>query len=355
MTTTAYCRSFLGLAFWTSDSSIQAFPSASLMNCISHSCGYINIRARRWEFLLPDSDTLATTSTDFSVGGKNRGRNGDNGKLSQSYVSLIIENRPDFFLFENVKGLWRTKRHREFYEELKDLLHHAGYATTERLTNSLEFGAPQDRDRILLFGVRKDLLPSGAAGEDSLRAFPWERYITEDLETIKGLPWPDHSPFVAGSNTEIPVELVDYKELTVQYWFDKNDVSHHPNSKRFFTPRQGAERMKTVDEGDVSKKSYKRLHRWRYSPTVAYGNNEVHLHPYLERRLSVSEALSLQSLPKEYELPNDMTLSDSFKTIGNGVPYLLAKGVALTIRDYLDATFNMDALRDVCKSDKLDG
>lgn len=281
---------------------------------------------------------------DFSVGGKNRGRNGDNGKLSQSYVSLIIENRPDFFLFENVKGLWRTKRHREFYEELKDLLHHAGYATTERLTNSLEFGAPQDRDRILLFGVRKDLLPSGAAGEDSLRAFPWERYITEDLETIKGLPWPDHSPFVAGSSTEIPVELVDHRELTVQYWFDKNDVSHHPNSKRFFMPRRGAERMKTVDEGDVSKKSYKRLHRWRYSPTVAYGNNEVHLHPYLERRLSVSEALSLQSLPKEYELPNDMTLTDSFKTIGNGVPYLLAKGVALTIRDYLDATFNMDAL-----------
>lgn len=286
---------------------------------------------------------------DFSVGGKNRGRNGDNGKLSQSYVSLIIENQPDFFLFENVKGLWRTKRHREFYEELKGSLHHAGYATTERLTNSLEFGAPQDRDRILLFGVRKDLLPPGAADEDRLLAFPWEHYIIEDLDTVKSLPWPDRNPFVAGSSTKIPSELVDYEALTVQYWFDKNDVAHHPNSSRYFTPRQGIARMKTVDEGDVSKKSYKRLHRWRYSPTVAYGNNEVHLHPYLERRLSVSEALSLQSLPKEYELPNDMTLTDSFKTIGNGVPYLLAKGVASTIRDYLDATFDVDVSADAGK------
>lgn len=281
---------------------------------------------------------------DFSVGGKNRGRNGDNGKLSQTYVSLIIENKPDFFLFENVKGLWRTARHREFYEELKRSLHLAGYATTERLTNSLEFGAPQDRDRILLFGVRKHLLPPDAFDGDSLQGFPWKRYMVEDLETIKSLPWPDRDPFSAGSMLEMPDEISEYKRLTVQYWFEKNDVEHHPNADRYFTPRQGLARMQTVDEGDVSKKSYKRLHRWRYSPTVAYGNNEVHLHPYRERRLSVSEALALQSLPAEYELPNDMTLTDSFKTIGNGVPYLLAKGIAATIHDYLNDTIDWNVI-----------
>ena len=56
---------------------------------------------------------------DFSVAGKQRGRYGDNGKLSLSYVQLIISQQPDFFLFENVKGLWKTAKHREFYEELK--------------------------------------------------------------------------------------------------------------------------------------------------------------------------------------------------------------------------------------------
>lgn len=95
---------------------------------------------------------------DFSIAGKNRGKNGDNGKLSLSYVKLITEMNPDFFLFENVKGLWKTVRHREFYEELKKKLHNAGYCTTERLTNALEFGVPQDRDRILLIGIKMDLL-----------------------------------------------------------------------------------------------------------------------------------------------------------------------------------------------------
>ncbi len=50
---------------------------------------------------------------DFSIAGKNRGCLGDNGKLSASYIELICQNTPDFFLFENVKGLWKTTKHRE--------------------------------------------------------------------------------------------------------------------------------------------------------------------------------------------------------------------------------------------------
>ena len=270
---------------------------------------------------------------DFSVAGKNRGRDGDNGKLSQSYVSVITEMRPDFFLFENVKGLWRTARHRAFFEELKVQLHNSGYETTERLTNSLEYGAPQDRDRILLFGVQTNLLNGKSVAD-----FEWKKYQKYTLDEIKSMPWPETDAFVADVATECPVGIPE--ELTVEYWFSANDVEHHPNAKDFFTPRGGISKMETIEEGDVSKKSYKRLHRWRYSPTVAYGNNEVHLHPYRVRRISAAEALSLQTLPKDFVLPEDMTLTDKFKTIGNGVPYLLSSGIAKTIYDYLDSLLN---------------
>lgn len=270
---------------------------------------------------------------DFSVAGKNRGRDGDNGKLSLSYVKLIISMKPDFFLFENVKGLWRTARHREFYEELKRKIHHAGYSTTDRLTNALEYGAPQDRDRILLFGVKKELLGDFRKG-NSLLNFRWQKYQTYALSNVRAYPWPGTEPFHADLVTQCPDGLP--RELTVEYWFEKNDVANHPNAGDYFTPRGGLVRIQEVDEGDDSKKSYKRLHRWRYSPTVAYGNNEVHLHPYKVRRISAAEALALQTLPKEFELPANMTLTNKFKTIGNGVPYLLSSGIAKTIRDYLN-------------------
>ena len=267
---------------------------------------------------------------DFSVAGKQRGRNGDNGKLSQSYVDLIIRQQPDFFLFENVKGLWRTAKHRAFYEELKNELCHAGYCLVDRLTNSLEFGAPQDRDRILLFGVTQKLAHKLG---DPHTSFNWEKYIKYNLHTLKSLTWPTYDPFCKDSVRPCPISIP--KELTVQYWFDKNNVDNHPNALDCFIPRNGLSKMQVIAEGDDSKKSYKRIHRWRYSPTVAYGNNEVHLHPYKERRLSVAEALALQSLPKEFALPAEMSLTDKFKTIGNGVPFLLANGIAQTIADYL--------------------
>lgn len=114
-----------------------------------------------------------------------RGWEGNLGRLSQSYVDLIISMHPDFFLFENVKGLWQTKHHREFFEELKGKLQNAGYKTTERLTNALEFGAPQDRDRILLFGVSKPLLQKQMYQDATLTTFDWERYKSHDLHKIK--------------------------------------------------------------------------------------------------------------------------------------------------------------------------
>lgn len=275
---------------------------------------------------------------DFSVGGKNKGRNGDNGKLSLSYVNLITEMQPDFFLFENVKGLWRTKRHRQFYEELKKQLHNHGYCTTERLTNSLEFGVPQDRDRILLVGIKSSLLHDNKEKENNIIDFPWLNYVKYDLEKVKKLSWPKKTPFMENSEQKRPLEIIN--ELTVEHWFEVNDVLNHPNSSKYFIPRNGIVKMRTVEEGDVSKKCFKRLHRWRYSPTAAYGNNEVHLHPYKCRRLSVAEALAIQSLPRDFSLPNDMTLSNMFKTIGNGVPFLLSVGIARSIKDYLSNTGN---------------
>ncbi len=334
-----------------SNSFLNAYKySRKMMDISSPEYGYWNTDIN--EYLLERSDELkeyinkskkagnivgfigGPPCPDFSVAGKNKGKDGENGKLSMTYVDLIISQHPDYFLFENVKGLWRTIRHREFYEYLKEKLHKAGYVTTERLTNALEFGVPQDRDRILLFGVHKKLLNTNAYIGTDLKGFNWENDIKYNLNEIKEYSWPTTSPFVKCSKTKNPNQ--EYQDLTVEYWFKRNNTTEHPNGKAFFTPRGGLQKMKTIQEGDVSKKSYKRLHRWRYSPTAAYGNNEVHLHPYEERRISAAEAMAIQSLPQHFQLPQDMSLSDMFKTIGNGVPYLLSAGIANSMKIYME-------------------
>ena len=116
-------------------------------------------------------------------------------------------------------------------------------------------------------------------------------------------------------------------------------MENHPNSENFFQPKAGLARMQTIEEGDVSRKSFKRLHRWRYSPTAAYGNNEVHLHPYKVRRLSIAEVLAIQSVPPEFELPLNMSLTDMFKTVGNGVPVLMAEKFGRELKPLLEMYF----------------
>ena len=271
---------------------------------------------------------------DFSIGGKNAGRHGDNGKLSLSYIQLIIQMLPDFFVFENVKGLWKTKRHREFFEDLKKMLYLNGYITTERLINAIEYGTPQDRERIILIGFRKGLIPYKLVDNNSNKDFPWEQFIKYNKKSLNRIDWPKTDKFQENSIISCPIGIIE--ELTVEFWFRKNSVYTHPNHLDFFQPRRGLEKMKNIEEGDDSRKSYKRLHRWRFSPTVAYGNNEVHLHPYIARRISASEALALQSLPESFILPPEMNLTNKFKTIGNGVPFLAADGIAKTLIKFLE-------------------
>lgn len=262
---------------------------------------------------------------DFSVAGKNKGEFGVHGQLTSVYVNLIIRRQPDFFVLENVKGLCQTKKHKEFYCRVKRKLYKAGYSLFDSIENSLEYGVPQNRDRLILIGFQRRRF-----GKRLNYVFGKHRLY--DKQKIKEINWPVPVPFEENGFLNPPNGII--KNLTVQYWFTQNDVKNHPNGNDYFNVVD-QEKFITVQEGDTSRKSFKRLHRWKYSPTAAYGNNEVHLHPYLPRRISVAEALAIQSLPADFELPDNISLSAKFKMVGNGVPYLLSLGIATELNEWI--------------------
>lgn len=262
---------------------------------------------------------------DFSIAGKNRGKDGKNGQLTSVYINLIIKRQPDFFVFENVKGLYRTQKHRDFYEKMKRKLYRNGYSLFDSIENSLEYGVPQNRDRLILVGFKRKTFGKKIN-------FSLGKHKKYELKNIKNISWPKVDTFKINSETVAPENIVE--DLTVEYWFRKNNVNKHINGKDFFSIRK-KEKFYEIEEGDLKGKSFKRLHRWRFSPTAAYGNNEVHLHPYLPRRISVAEALAIQSVPNEFVIKPQLPLSSKFKMAGNGVPYLLALGIAEDVYDWL--------------------
>lgn len=264
---------------------------------------------------------------DFSAAGKNEGELGKNGQLTSVYINLIIKRQPDFFVLENVKGLFKTQKHKDFYDRMKRKLYKAGYTLFDSIENALEYGTPQYRDRLILIGFKRMLF-----GRRIQYQFGTQRLYL--LENINRIDWPTTSTFEENGRLEMPDGIIE--ELTVEHWFRKNHVLLHPNGHDTFNVINHS-KFESIPEGEAAGKSFKRLHRWRYSPTAAYGNNEVHLHPYLPRRISVAEALAIQSLPEDFSLPSDLPLSAKFKMVGNGVPYLLALGIATELREWLDA------------------
>ena len=269
--------------------------------------------------------------TDFSVGGKNGGSGGERGKLTQVFVDLICGIRPDFFVIENVPGLSKTKKHREFLTSIVDQLEHPsmGYLTGERILSSLEFGVPQNRDRLFLIGISSSLVESVMG----MKPFPgngsWFPWPVPVHAGAKNLPWPGENPFGGEPHCPdgVPLELTVYPLL-----HSSPAPTNLSNGLEAFKPYSS--KFWKIPEGNSSGKSFKRLHRYKYSPTAWYGNNEVHLHPWEPRRLSVREALRIQTVPDTYVLPEQPSLSSKFKMICNGVPCRLARCTAESLSNF---------------------
>jgi len=267
---------------------------------------------------------------DFSLGGKHRGNEGDHGKLSQTYIDMVCSLRPSFFLMENVPGLVRHKKHFLYFESLRRQLRNSGFITDFITLDALEFGAPQERKRVFLIGVSIETWMRTRPRLTLPTADGWFQFPRPIFEGAVNYHWPKSSKF--GDQPIRPKGIPD-ELMTINWLIDVGVDSGIANSDEFFVPY--SEKFQTVREGDDSRKSFKRLHRFRYSPTACYGNNEVHLHPWEPRRLSVREALRIQTVPDEYILPASKTLSAKFKMIANGVPVVLARAIAESLKDFL--------------------
>jgi DNA (cytosine-5)-methyltransferase 1 len=95
-----------------------------------------------------------------------------------------------------------------------------------------------------------------------------------------------------------------------------------PRSKKFETAK--------LEQGQAYGRSFRTLSWNEPSWTVAYGHREVHVHPTGKRRLSIYEAMLLQTFPHEYRLMGNM--SAQIRLVSEAVPVKMARRVAESIR-----------------------
>lgn len=108
-----------------------------------------------------DMVTYGFPCQDISVAGKQRGFTDENGKRTRSglffeALRIIQRTQPKVAIAENVKALTGKKFSAEFKIVL-DSLADAGYVNYWKVLNAKDFGVPQNRERVFIISVRKDI------------------------------------------------------------------------------------------------------------------------------------------------------------------------------------------------------
>lgn len=86
-------------------------------------------------------------------------------QLYKEMIRIIRSLRPRIFMFENVKGILTSKWHANGVRRVWDdvfggFRNIEGYEVRWHLVHARDYGVPQNRPRVLLVGIRKDILAS---------------------------------------------------------------------------------------------------------------------------------------------------------------------------------------------------
>jgi len=267
---------------------------------------------------------------------------------------LVLDLKPKYFVMENVAGILVGEQ-RKILAGLIRRLKVGGYGVVEpvRILNAVNYGVPQDRRRMFLYGARKGLaLPAYPAPSTFSRNANRPRLLLDEL-----VPGPSVSDALAG----LP-EVGKHPELFERDWTkarlgamghyaavlrgiaaDKGDFSYgrvHDHSlltSSFLTVHTEKSKKRFAGTKCGSVESVSRFYRLDpdgVSNTLRAGSASDHgaftsprpIHPKEPRCITVREAARLHSYPDWFRF--HVTKWHGFRQVGNSVPPFLGRSVA---------------------------
>lgn len=298
----------------------------------------------------------------YSIAGRVRDENGmkDDYRnyLFESYLKVVDRYKPKLFVFENVPGLLSAKPGDKYIVDIiKQQFEEAGYYILEDLKEAIidftEYGVPQNRKRIIIVGLRKDYFDNY---KEILKEFYEEvlpNYKSDKKVTVRDAISDLPKLFPLNHDIKFNGKRTSY---TLPEPFVKNHVArwHSERDKRVFrilttdiesgrNEYTSTQKLKDLYKEITGKESNVHKYyvlRWNMPsnliPAHLYKDGLRHIHPDSEqlRTLTVREAARLQTFSDDYIFYGSNT--ETYKMIGNAVPPLFSKKLALAIRDFLD-------------------
>lgn len=281
--------------------------------------------------------------------------------LVREFVRLVSELKARTFVFENVKGL-TIGRHRRFLDVLIETFEDAGYRVRApwQVLNAMNYGVPQDRERLFLLGARKGTsvpsYPEPTTTTDiNLFSRNGESTTPTCSEALGDLPDAESFPdLMTSDSVEVGSAMpsTDYARVcrcvTRGSWYFGYQRRWRPElltgSMRSVHTAISRRRFATTRPGEVEPISrFLKLHPDGLCNTLRAGTDSARgaftsprpIHYAYPRCITVREMARLHGYPDWFRF--HVTKWHGARQVGNSVPPPLARAVATAIMESLGA------------------
>ena len=250
---------------------------------------------------IPDCDVVVGgfPCQGFSVANWGRTTSDPRNLLYKELVRVVRAKQPMYFVAENVKGLASMGKGKILHQIIEEF-EACGYRVQHQVVNAADYGAPQMRKRVIIFGTRTDIIDQSF--------FP---------------PTPTHADPLTAKKLKLKPWLTVGKALA--HFPEPEDGKHLYNHE--------CSKYKLRFNGHLG-------HRFidpdRPAPTVTARGDErggvvVLHHPGNHRRMTAREIAAVQAFPDDFKFVG--TKTSAYRQIANAVPVALGKAIGAMLMD----------------------
>lgn len=271
----------------------------------------------------------------FSVIGRRRGLDDSRGKMVYEFIRMVDEIQPRAFVMENVRGMLSmplrspsdpvaTEEETAHGSLLRDVIQrfeNIGYRVDCFVVNAVNYGAPQQRERVLLVGNC----------EAKVANFPMPTYSNRDADNLP--PFRTLRDAIGGNFDDPDPSTLDFSPRKLRYLAM---VPEGGNWRSLPVEIQKESMGKSWHLKGGRSAYWRRLSFAFPSPTVVTMPNHASTsmcHPTETRAITVGEAAAIQEFPPSWVFQGNS--QSKFRQVGNAVPVRLGRVVGDVVNQLL--------------------
>ena len=252
---------------------------------------------------LPEIDVMigGFPCQSFSTVNPTKDTNDARANLYKQIVRFLQTKKPKYFICENVKGLLLLQKG-AIIKKITDEFSAQGYSVKYKLLKAVEYGVPQRRERVIIVGVRNDIVCD----------YQFPQGICTEKEGFTPLS-----------------KVIDKLAIDEQkYYFSQRAVEGMKNAKN--NMKRGL--WQSLDMPCLTITSHLAKTSINSRDPLLLVDPSIELY----RRFTPREAARIQSFPDDFIL--NKSESKSYKQIGNAVPPVFMWYVAKSLQDAIENT-----------------